>query len=240
MKTHNRRRRPSPGTRPRVPAVSRPSRAAPVGAQKGLGPASRAVEVPTPSPQAAPPKADAIQSGRALVCKAPASLTFDDYDGTAMFDTLAKVMAVPVEEASSAVVCRSIAEARGYDRDALFGLAEVGYHYFRSGGFRLAEVIFEGLTAIDPNEPYFWLALGLVADYLDDKTRARVCYGRVSKLDPEDPRPDLNLAELELERGDRRAAVTRLRWGYAKAVRSGETALANKAAALLELNGQAA
>ncbi len=243
-------RRPGPGTRPRVAAVSasesaeraeaRPSAPSrrPVSANHSASPraARRDVSAASPSSDAA----RGVPEHRALVCRAPTALAFDDYDATAMFDTLGKVAAVPVEHAASAVACRSIAEARGYDPDELYGLAEVGYHYFRSGGLRLAEVIFEGLTAIAPDEAYFWLALGLVEDYLDDKTEARRCYETAARLDPDDPRPEINLAELDLERRDRRSAQSRLRRGLVKAVRARDDALERKAQALMELSGLAA
>ncbi|MEQ8982117.1 MAG: hypothetical protein RL846_29485, partial [Deltaproteobacteria bacterium] len=149
--------------------------------------------------------------------------------------TLRQVAAVPFDDQAGAVVCRTIAEAREYDPDALFGLAEVGYHYLRSGGLRLAEVIFDGLTAIDPKEPYFWLARGLVADYRGDAEQAVDAYGRASRLDPADPRPELNLAELELVRKNKARARTYLQRALTKANRARNTALAGKAHALLDL-----
>jgi Tfp pilus assembly protein PilF len=211
---HERRRRPVPGTRPRV-RVPRASAS-------------------TPNAPAAPRVASA-PAQRALVCQPPKALAFDDYDATSMFDTLRQVAAVPFDDQAGAVVCRTIAEAREYDPDALFGLAEVGYHYLRSGGLRLAEVIFDGLTAIDPKEPYFWLARGLVADYRGDAEQAVDAYGRASRLDPADPRPELNLAELELVRKNKARARTYLQRALTKANRARNTALAGKAHALLDL-----
>jgi Flp pilus assembly protein TadD len=176
----------------------------------------------------------------AMVKAQPSSLEFENFDGTAMFDTLGQVRALPADECSRAIVRRSIAEARGYSDEELFALAEVGYHYFRSGGLRLALVVFEGLTAIKPDESYFWLALGLVTDYLGDKRRAATCYETAGRLDPNDPRPDLNLAELCLERSDRRRATAYLRRSAKKAELTGDAALENKAHALLGLVGAAA
>lgn len=175
------------------------------------------------------------RSPRALVVAKPSKLEFERFDDTAMFDTLGKVRALTVDETPDAVACRSIAETRGYSDDELYALAEVGYHYIRNGGLRLALVIFEGLTAIKPEEPYFWLALGLVTDYLGDKSRAHRCYKHAGKLDPADPRPDLNVAELHIERGDKKTAIAYLRRASQKARRAGDEALENKANALLGL-----
>lgn len=216
--------RPAPRTNPAV-AV-----AAEAGPSRRDAPSERAGSA-RPGPVAAKP------SHGALVCQAPEALSFDDFDGTSMFDTLGKVRAVPAREASRAIVCRSIADARGYSKDELFALAEVGYHYFRSGGLRLALVVFEGLTAIEPDEPYFWLALGLVTDYLDDKERARSCYQTAARLDPDDARPEINLAELFLERGERVGAARHLQRGLRKAVRAEDDALEQKAYALSSLSG---
>ncbi len=189
---------------------------------------------PKPQPQRAPP----ARAPRAVaLIAAPVALEFERIDGTAMFDTLGKVRALPAEEASRAIVCRSVAEAYGYARADLFAVAEIGRHYLESGGYRLAAVIFEGLEALEPDEAYFVLALGLAKDRLGDKEAAMACYRRSQTLDPGDPRADLNLAELLIESGRRREAVRLIRSAAKKAEVRRESALENKARALLSLIG---
>lgn len=169
--------------------------------------------------------------------RAPAAVDFERVDGTAMFDTLGEVRALPAAEAAKAILCRSVAKAYGYRRADLFAVAEIGRCYLESGGYRLAAVIFEGLEALDPDEPYFVMALGLAKDRIGDKQAARRCYRRAQKLDPKDARADLNLAELLVEEGARKKAVQLIARAEKKAIARDETALVKKAGALLSLLG---
>ena len=131
----------------------------------------------------------------------------------------------------------SLMQARGYQKADLMAAAELGYHYLFSGAHELARAIFEGLTAIDPMESYFFLALGFALDRQGERADAHRAYERAAKLDTSDPRPDLNRAELFLAEGDRRLAKKLLTRGLAKAVRHDEAALENKARAVLALIG---
>jgi Flp pilus assembly protein TadD len=150
-----------------------------------------------------------------------------------MFDSLARVRALPAQPGVTALALTSLAEARGYTREELLALAEIGYHYLFSGGHRIALTIFEGLSVIAPAEAYFTLALGLCYDRLDRLLDARRAYARASELDPQDPRPEINLAELEIEQNELPAATQRLARAVKLAKRRGEAALAAKAATLL-------
>lgn len=208
-----RRARPAPkGTRPKVKAAPRP-----------VVPESLPV-VPAAAPEPAP-------AGVSLT-QVPAACDFDRVDSTSMFDTLGGIRALPSHEASRALAKRSLAEMRGYAREDLLAIAEVGYLYLRSGGVRLAQVIFEGLTAVRPDEAYFWLALGLVHDRRNDPDEARVAYERAIELDPRDATAELNIAELDLEAGDKVAARRRLAVAQRKAARAGQAPLERKAAAI--------
>lgn len=174
----------------------------------------------------------------ALTCL-PAQCDFDRVDSTAMFNTLGGIRALPAADAGQALARRSLAELRGYRREDLMAIAEVGYHYLRSGGHKLASVIFEGLTAVMPDEPYFWLALGLVKDHLDDVAAARAAYETAARLDPRDATPLMNLAELDLMQGRRREALQRLDGAATKAERAQQWALVRKAEGLRTLMGVA-
>ncbi len=128
---------------------------------------------------------------------------------------------------------RTLAEARGYSPEDLEAVAEIGYHYLMSGGLRLALVLFEGLQAVSPGEPYFAMALGLTHDKLGNVVEARRWYERASELDPGDPRPDINRAEFLLEAGDLREAAELLGTAREKAMAHGDSELARKSGALL-------
>jgi tetratricopeptide (TPR) repeat protein len=214
-----RRRRPAP-SRSRVP-VARPAPAKPV------APAKLAVR-PAAPPTLAPP------AQVSLTC-VPAHCDFDRVDSTSMFNTLGGIRALPSHEASAAIARRTLADARGYSRNDLLAIAEIGYHYLRSGGYKLAQVIFEGLTAVQPDEPYFWLALGSVMDRSGDETAARAAFEMTIQLDPKDATPEINLAELDLSANRRKSALRRLQIAQRKAKAAGQSALQRKAEAMVQL-----
>ncbi len=214
-----RRRRPAP-SRAKVPVVRA---AAP--ARLAARPAVKSAPAPAPAPE---------PEVVSLTC-VPVHCDFDRVDSTSMFNTLGGIRALPSHEASLAIARRTLADARGYSRNDLLAIAEIGYHYLRSGGYKLSQVIFEGLTAVQPEEPYFWLALGLVMDRLDDQVAARAAYEMTVELDPKDATPEINLAELDLGANRRKSALRRLRIAARKAQSSGQEALQRKAQAMLEL-----
>lgn len=128
---------------------------------------------------------------------------------------------------------RTLAARRGYARDDLHAVAEIGYHYLHNGGIRFARLLFEGLVAVAPDELYFALALGLAADHSGDKAVARREYQRASNLDPRDPRPEVNLAELDLEAGQFEAARRHLETAAHRLTLRFDAALEKKTTALL-------
>lgn len=160
---------------------------------------------------------------------------------TAFFDSIAKVQAVTMIEQNARVVSRlsapegsrALADVRGYEREDLFAVAELGYHYLMNGGVKLAVTLFEGLTAVAPAEPYFALALALAYDHQGDKSLALAWYQKAGQLDPFDPRADLNRAELLLESRDLRGAKPLLERALAKAQHKHDEALTRKATAIL-------
>ncbi|MFO0723741.1 MAG: hypothetical protein U1E65_08175 [Myxococcota bacterium] len=196
-------------------------------------PARRPIPARRPAPRtsasvAPPPPARPAPRFRA---EAPI-VDFDDVLGTEMFETLAKLRAVPVDTAAKELSPTGLREVRGYATADLYALAEIAYHYLFSGGHRIALTIFEGLAAIAPEEPYFALALGLSFDRLDKSAEARTAYARAIALDPKDPRPEINLAELELEAEELKSARARLGRAAEKARATGDSALLAKAQAL--------
>lgn len=129
----------------------------------------------------------------------------------------------------------NLACVRGYDDESLMVLAEVGYRYLQNGGYRLAKIYFDGLSAVKPEEPYFWMARGLIAERQGDLLQARTFYAHAMKLSPLDPRPELNLAEVEHASGSKERATRHLESAREKAVRSADAQLVVRANALLSL-----
>lgn len=223
MNTQPRARAARPGPQPKASlAVQKPVVQKPVSVK------------PTQKPAVEAPKPDQTPVALAMTCDS-AAFEFEGLASTSMFQTLGKVRALPAQEVSLAIVRRSIAEARGYTAEELGAIAEVGYYYLRSGGYRLAEVIFDGLAAISPSEAYYQLALGLTRDHLGDKAAAAAAYGRASALAPHDPRPDINQAELLLESGNKAEARRLLEKALTKAIAVDDEGLTNKSRGLLRL-----
>jgi predicted Zn-dependent protease len=153
---------------------------------------------------------------------------------THFFESIRAIRAQAVAKQQRALRQRSLAEARGYAREDLYAIAEIAYHYLFNGGLRLALVLYEGLTAVAPDEAYFALALGLTQDHLRNQEAALHWYQRAGALDPEEPRADLNQAELFLQNGQVEKAQLLLERGLDKSEARQDAALSRKARALLK------
>jgi Flp pilus assembly protein TadD len=123
--------------------------------------------------------------------------------------------------------------ASPYEHGDLLAVAELARHYLFSGDLPLALVLFEGLTTIAPEEPYFALGLALTYDQMSRTKEAVAEYQRAEKLDPSDARPAINRAELQLEIGDRALARELLTRAVQKAKRTRDGDLERKASVLL-------
>jgi Flp pilus assembly protein TadD len=147
--------------------------------------------------------------------------------------------AIAMNASSSAVKAlarpggRNIAQQRGYQRQDLYAIAEIAHHYLFSGGTEVARALFEGLVAVAPEESYFALGLGLTHDHLGEIEQAARWYKLAGDLDPKDGRPDINRAELYLERRDYEKARQLLVRGAEKARRRRDVPLERKAMALI-------
>lgn len=240
--------RPGPGGAPRPSPEASPEPHAPVQTAQvrtrrprtGLNAAPAAAARPAAPEERAlvqvergPSLADQLGS-RAYVAQYDAAYDLAiEPNKTCFFDTINQVKALTVAGPRSLCVDADLARARGYEPEDLMAVAEIAWHYLMSGGLKLALTLYEGLTAVAPEEPYFALALGLVHDRMNDPRQAQDWYQRASRLDPGDGRPDINRAELYLEAGDRAKALQLMARGAEKARRRGDDVLATKAEALL-------
>lgn len=144
-----------------------------------------------------------------------------------------KALTVANEKLAIASKRRTLAQSRGYELQDLYAIAEIAYHYLMNGGTSIAVTLYEGLSAVAPNEAYFALGLGLALDHSGDKKGAFAAYTRAGELDPHDARPDVNRAELLLESGDKNRARQLLSRALGKAANRGDAALERKAQAIL-------
>src|SRR5262245_15161443 len=97
-----------------------------------------------------------------------------------LLDSLSEVKALAVREAAPV--------AKPYAKNDLFAIAEIAYHYLFAGAPHLAYLLYDGVSALAPDEPSFALGLGLAADRMGDKQKARASYARAAALDAGDPR----------------------------------------------------
>ncbi|MBL9037385.1 MAG: tetratricopeptide repeat protein [Archangium sp.] len=125
----------------------------------------------------------------------------------------------------------TLRDVRGYTADELFAIARTGYFFFYQGRVEQARTVFQGLYAIDPTEPYFAKALGVVEMASGNPQGALSAYDVALKLDPRDAAAYVGRAEVRLAQGQRSAAVEDLRRAVPLAQ---ESALKSKASALLE------
>jgi tetratricopeptide (TPR) repeat protein len=150
-------------------------------------------------------------------------------------DAFAPDLLARMGEAKAVAVREATPARRPYQKEDLFAVAEIAYHYLFAGAVPIASVLYEGVAAICPNEPSFWLGLGLCADRLGDKQKAHANYARACALDPADPRADINIAELYLEENDVQRARAHLARAVKKADAKNDRVLAAKARAILGL-----
>lgn len=144
-----------------------------------------------------------------------------------LLDSLSEVKALAVREPAQPAHL-----AKPYAKNDLFAIAEIAYHYLFAGAPHLAYLLYDGVAALAPDEPTFALGLGLSADRLGDKQKARASYARAAALDAGDPRAEINLAELALEEEQIAAAKQHLARAVKKADARNDRALGDKARAI--------
>lgn len=141
----------------------------------------------------------------------------------------------PAQPAAVPPVSVAIAkiEKPKYQRQDLYAVAEIAYHYLFSGGEEIAYNLLAGLVEVAPKEAYFALAIGLAEDKRENFDEAERWYAKAAELDPLDPRADINRAELRIDKKDFNNARALLMRGLKKARTRRDAAMENKATALL-------
>lgn len=111
----------------------------------------------------------------------------------------------------------TLKELKAYSAEELYHVAQHGYTLYLNGKFRDAQVIFEGLVAIDPRSDYYYRALGVVYHRRGDAERAIRQFSHAIKVNPRSPAAYVNRAEVHISRRDFPSAVQDLE----RALRSG-------------------
>lgn len=104
----------------------------------------------------------------------------------------------------------TLQELKGYTADELYAIAQHGYTLFLNGRTRHAQVIFEGLVAVDPRNDYYYRALGVVYHRLGDAERALRQFSHAITVAPKSPAAYVNRAEVHIARRDTDKALVDL------------------------------
>jgi type III secretion system low calcium response chaperone LcrH/SycD len=125
----------------------------------------------------------------------------------------------------------TLKDVRGYSDEELYSIAKTGYFLFYQGKVAEARTVFQGLYAINPLDPYFAKALGVVEMAAGNPAGAVAAYDVALKIAPQDAGAYLGRAEVKLLQGQKAPAMDDLR--KAISLTQPETPENQKASALL-------
>jgi type III secretion system low calcium response chaperone LcrH/SycD len=92
----------------------------------------------------------------------------------------------------------TLKDVRGYTDEELYSIARTAYLFFHQGKLQQARVLFQGLYAVNPADPYFARALGVVEFAAGNQTGALSAWDVAIKLAPKDPSAWVGRAEVKL------------------------------------------
>ena len=104
----------------------------------------------------------------------------------------------------------TLQELKSYTDEELYCIAQSGYTLFLNGKVKDAQVIFEGLIAVDPRNDYFYRALGVVYHRQGDAEGAIRQFNHAITVDPRSAAAYVNRAEVHIARRDMTAALADL------------------------------
>jgi type III secretion system low calcium response chaperone LcrH/SycD len=105
----------------------------------------------------------------------------------------------------------TLKDVRGYSDEELYSIARMGYFFYYQGNYEEARTIFQGLYAVNPLDPYFAKALGVVEMASKNPAGALAAYDVCLKLSPQDSAAYVGRAEVKIAQGQRSGAVDDLR-----------------------------
>lgn len=107
----------------------------------------------------------------------------------------------------------TLKDVRGYSDEELYAIARTAYFFYYQGKLEQARTLFQGLYAVNPLDPYFAKALGVVELASGNAQGALAAYDVAVKLSPQDAQAYVGRAEVKLSLGQKGAAVEDLRKG---------------------------
>jgi type III secretion system low calcium response chaperone LcrH/SycD len=105
----------------------------------------------------------------------------------------------------------TLRDVRGYTDEELYTIARTAYFFFYQGRIAEARTLFQGLYAVNPADPYFAKALGVVEMSAGNSQGALAAYDVALKLDAKDAQAYVGRAEVRLAMGQRPQALEDLR-----------------------------
>lgn len=105
----------------------------------------------------------------------------------------------------------TLKDVRGYSDEELYAVAKTAYFFYYQGRIAEARTLFQGLYAVDPVNPYFAKALGVIELAAGNPQGALAAYDVAIKLAPDDPASYVGRAEVRLSLNQRPQAQEDLR-----------------------------
>lgn len=105
----------------------------------------------------------------------------------------------------------TLKDVRGYSDEELYAIAKTAYFFYYQGRLEEARTLFQGLYAVNPVDPYFAKALGVVELASGNGQGALAAYDVAIRLDPQDAGALVGRAEVKLAMGQKAGAVEDLR-----------------------------
>lgn len=96
----------------------------------------------------------------------------------------------------------TLQDLKGYTPEELYAISQQGYTLFLNGKVRDAQIVFEGLVAVDPKNDYYYRALGVVYHRQGDAERAIRQFTHAITVAPRSPAAYVNRAEVHIARRD--------------------------------------
>jgi type III secretion system low calcium response chaperone LcrH/SycD len=125
----------------------------------------------------------------------------------------------------------TLRDVRGYSDDELYAIAKTAYFFFHQGRVNEARTLFQGLYAVNPTDPYFAKALGVVELAAGNTQGALAAYDVAIKLAADDAQAYVGRAEVKLALGQKAQAIEDLR--RASSLAPEDDPVARKAVALV-------
>ncbi len=105
----------------------------------------------------------------------------------------------------------TLRDVRGYSDDELYAIARTAYVYYYQGRIPEARTLFQGLYAVNPTDPYFAKALGVVEFAAGNPQGSLAAWDVAIKLAPEDPAAWVGRAEVKIASNQKAQAAEDLR-----------------------------